>query len=119
MKNKTISVRFHISLEDIENLIYSAQEGSKYWCDSEELGYEKPVKNMLYEKVEHMIALHDIEEDDIIENPLSREQVIDVIDLLDKYYDCSYGITWDTIDNTLDDIELPSLESCRVKKVAE
>jgi hypothetical protein len=43
---KTISVRVHISLEDIENLLYSAGQGIKYWGYSE-LEYESCVKRIL------------------------------------------------------------------------
>ena len=47
MKN-TISVRMHVSLEDIESLLYSAANGSEYWCDNAvELGYETKVRRVM------------------------------------------------------------------------
>jgi hypothetical protein len=68
---------------------------------------------------EKLANMENCEEDEIKENPLTRAQVIDVIDLLDKYYDCNYGITWDTINSTLDEITLPDSELCRVNKNEE
>ncbi len=48
VKKPTLSVRVHITLEDIESLLYSATNGSSYWCsNSEQLGYEKTVKIIL------------------------------------------------------------------------
>jgi hypothetical protein len=55
--------------------------------------------------------------DDIIESPLTREQVVDVIGILDNYYDCNYGITWNSIDNALDDIDLPDVKACLKPKM--
>ncbi len=50
MSKITIGVRVQISLEDIENLLYSAAEGSAYWCsNSRELGYEHTVKHITEE----------------------------------------------------------------------
>lgn len=47
MKN-TISVRMHVSLEDIESLLYSAANGSDYWCENAvELGYETKVNRIM------------------------------------------------------------------------
>lgn len=63
---------------------------------------------------EKLANMEDCEEDEIKENPLTREQVIDVIDLLDKYYDCNYGITWEAIQYQLDSISLPSSDICRI-----
>lgn len=46
----------------------------------------------------------DVEKEQIIENPLSEEEVIEVIRLLEKTHDCNYGMTWDHIDCALDSI---------------
>ena len=42
----TISVRTHIKLEDIKNLLDSASRGSNYWCRSD-LGYESETEQAL------------------------------------------------------------------------
>lgn len=48
MTKITISVRKHFKLEEIENLIYSMAEGSKYWCENSfKLGFESTVKEIL------------------------------------------------------------------------
>lgn len=41
MKNKTVSVRVHISLDDIESLLYSARQGTTYWAFRESDGKER------------------------------------------------------------------------------
>lgn len=47
MSKITIGVRVQISIEEIENLLYSAAQGSDYWSsNSSELGYESTVKKI-------------------------------------------------------------------------
>jgi len=75
---------------------------------------EKDIQQVAREKLAEM---ENCEKEEIIENPLTRELVIDVIDLIDKYYDCNYGVTWETINSTLDSITLPDRELCRVKVI--
>ncbi len=65
---------------------------------------------------EKIAFLNDVEIEEVIENPLSREDVEWVISRLDKYYDCNYGITWDSISSALEDITLPDAENCLIKK---
>ncbi len=66
MKYQTLGVRIQVSLEDIENLLYSAAEGSKYWADSEKLGYESVVKDILKSKKEGKnIDIRDLEDEPI------------------------------------------------------
>lgn len=61
-----------------------------------------------------MIACRNgIEEDTIIENPLTREQVITVIETLERNHDCNYGITWEYLKYAMEYIDLPSLDFCR------
>lgn len=60
MSKITISVRTHIKLEDIENLLDSASRGSSYWSDSEKLGYESYVKKVVSES-ESGIDIEDFE----------------------------------------------------------
>ena len=61
-----------------------------------------------------MIAYrNDVEEDSIIENPLTREQVIIVLEELEDHYDCNYGISWSDLRYAMDHIDLPSFDSCR------
>ena len=57
-----------------------------------------------------LAQLFDVEEEDLVEKPLSKDNVEYVISRLDKYHDCNYGITWDSVDDALDDVVLPSLE---------
>ena len=52
--------------------------------------------------------------DDIIANPLPKDDVEWVIARLDKYYDCNYGITWDSIRDALNEVSLPKAENCLV-----
>lgn len=59
---------------------------------------------------QRIAQMYDVKESEIKEKPLPRELVIDVIDLLDKYNDCNYGISWDTIRSTMDMIEFGDLE---------
>lgn len=53
---------------------------------------------------------------DIIENPLPKDDVEWVIARLGKYYDCNYGITWDSIRDGLNEVSLPKAEDCLVEK---
>ena len=46
MKYQTLSVRSHITEKQIENLLYCAGQGSKYWSENE-LEYESCVTNIL------------------------------------------------------------------------
>lgn len=57
--------------------------------------------------------LENVEEDTIKENPLTKEQVARVLELLDGQYDCNYGITWCHLTMALDYIDLPNLEEAR------
>ena len=46
----------HITIEDIENLLYSAAEGCNYWCsNSSELGYEHNVKKITEEEKDYIL----------------------------------------------------------------
>jgi len=62
-----------------------------------------------------------VEENEIIENPLSQEDLEMVVKLLNSHYDANVGVTWDTINCILDDIALPDVELARkrVKVVLE
>lgn len=75
--NKTISVRVHVPLSEIENLLYSARQGTRYWVNEEPeptintdnqisglsfLEYEKDVKEFMNGKLE--LFVFDGEEDD-------------------------------------------------------
>lgn len=77
MNKKTISVRVHIPLEEIENLLYSARQGTAYWVNEEPeptihtdfeisglsfLDYEKDVEEFMKGNLE--IYVFDGEEDD-------------------------------------------------------
>ena len=42
---------------------------------------------------ERIAYIEDVDECDIKENPLTREQVITVLEVLEKQYDCNYDIT--------------------------
>lgn len=64
MEKLTVSVRMHIKLEDIENLLYSTVTGSRYWCGNiGELGYERNVKQVLGGEKDYI--LFDDEEDHV------------------------------------------------------
>lgn len=73
MTNKTISVRVHVNLEDIESLLYSAAQGTDYWTNSEPndeneisglglLAFENEVKDFM--KGDLVIYVFDGEDDD-------------------------------------------------------
>ena len=67
MKYPTLSVRIHVKFEDIESLLYSAAEGSKYWADSNQLGYESVVKQALRPKKDGQpVAIKDLEDEPIV-----------------------------------------------------
>lgn len=74
---------------------------------------EPDVQQVARERIAH---IEDVDECDIIENPLDREQVITVLEVLEKQYDCNYGITWEHLRCAMDYIDLPSLDSCRKKE---
>lgn len=67
---------------------------------------EEDIQNVARQRIAYT---EDVEECKIKENPLTREQVADVIGLLEKQYDCNYGITWDNIYSVMDYIDLPVL----------
>ncbi len=48
-KVKTVSVNIPVKLEDIEDLLYSAAQGSAYWAVSSELAFESTVQGVLYQ----------------------------------------------------------------------
>ena len=53
--------------------------------------------------------LEDVEECEVKENPLNREQVERVLEVLEKQYDCNYGITWEHLAMAMDYINLPNI----------
>ena len=61
---------------------------------------------------EELAYMGDTTIEKIIEEPLTKEQVREVIALIKARYDCSEGITWETIRCALDHIVLPDSESC-------
>ena len=59
--------------------------------------------------------LEDVEECKVKENPLNREQVERVLEVLEKQYDCNYGITWEHLAMAMDYIDLPTIIEARRK----
>jgi hypothetical protein len=53
--------------------------------------------------------LEDVEECEVKENPLTREQVERVLEVLEKQYDSNYGITWEHLTMAMDYIDLPNI----------
>ena len=53
--------------------------------------------------------LEDIEECEVKENPLTREQVERVLEVLEGQYDCNNGITWEHLAMAMDYIDLPKI----------
>lgn len=63
---------------------------------------------------EKLSFMGDCTVDEIIDNPLSREDVKNVIEFLDDHMDCNYGITWETISCAIDNcVQLPASDCCR------
>ena len=105
MKNKalTISIRSHFSLEDIKGLLDSASHGARYWSDSEKLGYESIVSNVLLPKIKGKnIAIKDYENEPMaylinIEKikrgltVMAKKQPHDFADILKGEYDNNTG----------------------------
>ena len=60
MTKLTISVRNHIKLSDIANLLDSASRGASYWADSKKLGYDSYVKSILEQ--EEDLEIQDFED---------------------------------------------------------
>ena len=73
---------------------------------------ELDVQKMAGEIIAH---LGNVAREDIIDNPLPRKDVEWVISRLEHYYDCNYGITWDSIRNILDEVDLPKAEDCLIE----
>ena len=63
------------------------------WCEEDVRGMNKD-KNSLSEL-----------DDGFTGTPLTDEEVDDVLSRLERNHDCNNGITWDTIDAYVDDIE--------------
>lgn len=59
--------------------------------------------------------LEDVEECEVKENPLNRKQVERVLEVLEKQYDCNYGITWEHLTMAMDYIDLPNIIEARRK----
>ena len=59
--------------------------------------------------------LEDVEKCEVKENPLTREQVERVLEVLEKQYDCNYGITWEHLAIAMDYIDLPNIIEARRK----
>ena len=57
--------------------------------------------------------LEDVEECEVKENPLNRKQVERVLEVLEKQYDCNYGITWEHLTMAMDYIDLPNITEAR------
>ena len=54
-KKITISVRSHIKLDDISDLLDTASRGASYWADCGKLGYSNVVNNILTRKADECI----------------------------------------------------------------
>lgn len=57
----TISVRKYFSFKEIGYLLDSASRGSRYWSDSEQLGFENTIYDLL--NLGKEIKIHDFEEE--------------------------------------------------------
>jgi hypothetical protein len=44
---------------------------------------------------------------------VSKEQVVHVLEMVDRVYDCNYGITWEHLTMSLDFIDLPNITEAR------
>ena len=73
---------------------------------------EQDIQGVARKRIAH---IEDVKECEIIENPLTKEDVETVISVLEKQYDCNYGITWEHIACAMDYIKLPSLSECKKK----
>lgn len=76
---------------------------------------EQDIQRVARERIAH---IEDVEDCEIVENPLPREDVEIVISILEKQYDCNYGITWEHLAFAMDYIKLPSLSEC-IKKTGD
>lgn len=114
MKN-TISIRVHISLEDIENLLYSADRGTEYWnLNHNSLGYEKDVKHIL-ENIKDGILIEDIEGIDDDETPkvyfLTLPKIKKGLTIMAKKYAESFA---DILNNNSDMLTADTLVQCSI-----
>lgn len=71
---------------------------------------EDDVQGVARQRIAH---IEDVEECEIKENPLTKEQVADVLRILEKQYDCNYGITWEHLHMAMDYIDLPNIDTAR------
>jgi len=70
---------------------------------------------------EKLALMDNVKEVDIIDEPLTKEMLENLVTLLDDYYDAGEGVTYETISNLLDHVSLPDTESARkrVKVILE
>lgn len=59
---------------------------------------------------------NNLDEEDLIENPLSEEKIIKIVDFLEHYYDCNQGISWEDISSAIKEIGWPDIKDCLIKK---
>lgn len=57
--------------------------------------------------------LESVKEEEIKEYPLTKEQVVHVLEMVDRVYDCNYGVTWEDLIISLDCIDLPNITEAR------
>lgn len=63
--------------------------------------------------------MDNVDVEKIIENPLTKEQIIEVIKIVNDRYDAYQGITYETFMCALDEITLPCSEYVRKKSELE
>lgn len=110
MKYKTISVRVHVPIKDIENILYSAAQGCNYWCsNSDELGYEHNVKKITEEEKDYI--LFDAEADEGTQKKffLNMKRIKRALTVIAKKYPHHFN---DIIDDNADMITADVLVQC-------
>lgn len=110
MKNKTISVRVHVTIEDIENMLYSAAQGCDYWCsNSGELGYEHNVKQVTEEGLDWIAVDAEREKGEQTHFFLNMTRIKRGLTILAKKYPHHFK---DIIDENTDMITADCLVQC-------
>jgi hypothetical protein len=99
----SISIRTHFKQEDIENLLYTAGSGSKYWSVNG-LEFESCIKKVMEEKG---ITIEDSEDDKIKFYSLNLKKIKKGLTVMAKKYPSHFAdIIKGDYDNTTGDIFL-------------
>ena len=94
---------------NLDYVLYELKELKELLTDKTVLFLEWGEDDVQAVARQQIAFLENVEEDTIKENPLTKEQVARVLEVLEKQYDCNYGITWEHLAMAMDYIDLPDI----------